>query len=189
MGDPDLVAAAVALPAGEDDRPAGGGADGRPVVGGDVEAVVAVVEVLADVVAAAETGQRKAPPLYVAGARDEPPRLPERGPSSPVGLGTGMALPIAPGMDEHLADDEVRILELVGVEDLLLVRPCTWRPDPASVSDALTVRTRPVTGGMVRVWPRWRSSLDLRLFAHHRVIIETPNLEAMPVSVSPDLTL
>ena len=35
----------------------------------------------------------------------------------------------------------------------------------------------------------WSSSLDLRLLAHQSVIIETPNLRAMPVSVSPALTL
>src|SRR5262245_37053384 len=50
---PHLVAAAVALPAGEDDVPGDGGHDGCAVVGGDVHAVVAVVEVLAVVVAAA----------------------------------------------------------------------------------------------------------------------------------------
>ena len=59
----------------------------------------------------------------------------------------------------------------------------------SSVSVGPTVTTTPVTGGIVRVWPMWRSAFDLRLFAHQTVIIETPNLLAMPVSVSPDRTL
>src|SRR6185369_4602086 len=54
VGDPDLVPAAVALPAGEGDDTAGGRANGRAVVGCDVDRVVAVVEVLADVVVAAD---------------------------------------------------------------------------------------------------------------------------------------
>src|SRR5258706_479692 len=43
--------AAAALPAGERDAPRRGGLDGRPAIGGDVDGVVAVVEVLADVAA------------------------------------------------------------------------------------------------------------------------------------------
>ena len=50
-----------------------------------------------------------------------------------------------------------------------------------------TVTTTPLTGGIVRVWPTWSSDLEVRLLAHHTVIIETPNLRAMPVRVSPEL--
>ena len=59
----------------------------------------------------------------------------------------------------------------------------------SSVSVALTVYTRPDTGGMRRVLPTLRSSLALSLFAHHRVIIETSNFLAIETSVSPFLTL
>ena len=59
----------------------------------------------------------------------------------------------------------------------------------SSVSVALTVTTRPVTGGILSTWPILRSSLDLSSFAHHTVIIETSNLLAIATSVSPDLTL
>ncbi len=59
----------------------------------------------------------------------------------------------------------------------------------SSVSFEVTVTTSPLIGGIVRTWPRWSSSLESSLFAHHNVIIETSNLSAMPVSVSPDFTL
>ena len=68
-----------------------------------------------------------------------------------------------------------------------------WTPylaaSVSSVSLEPTVTTTPLTGGIVRVWPMWRSSLWRSLFAHHTVIIETPNLRAIPVSVSPERTL
>ncbi len=57
------------------------------------------------------------------------------------------------------------------------------------MSAAVTVTTSPVTGGMESSWPMCRASLDWRSLAHQMVIIEMPNLEAIPVSVSPDLTL
>ncbi len=60
---------------------------------------------------------------------------------------------------------------------------------PASVSPAMTTWTVPSTGGMTSFWPTWRASFDLRWFAHHRVIIESPKWRAIPVSVSPDRTL
>ena len=56
------------------------------------------------------------------------------------------------------------------------------------MSFGVTVTTRPVTGGIVRVWPMCRSFLFLRSFAHQTVIIETSNLAAMPTSVSPGFT-
>ena len=59
----------------------------------------------------------------------------------------------------------------------------------SSVSFGVTVTTRPVTGGIVSVWPMCRSFLFLRSFAHQTVIIETSNLDAIPTSVSPGLTL
>src|SRR5690349_8804689 len=49
--DPDLVPAAVVLPAGKDDHTVTRGHDRAPVVVRDVDAVVAVVEVLADIAA------------------------------------------------------------------------------------------------------------------------------------------
>ena len=58
----------------------------------------------------------------------------------------------------------------------------------ASVSPAFTTWTVPSTGGMSSFWPTLRASLDLRWFAHHSVIIDTPKWWAMPVSVSPDRT-
>src|SRR5512132_1352607 len=57
MGDPDLVAAAVVLPAGKGHDAAGGGRDAGPGVGRDVDRVVAVVEVLADVPAGDRPGE------------------------------------------------------------------------------------------------------------------------------------
>ncbi len=57
------------------------------------------------------------------------------------------------------------------------------------VSPSMTVYTSPLTGGIRSVWPMWRSSFDLSLFAHHRVIIETSKWCAISTSVSPDLTL
>ncbi len=59
----------------------------------------------------------------------------------------------------------------------------------SSVSPALTTMTRPSTGGIWSFWPMWSWSFAARLLAHHRVIIEIPNLWAIPVSVSPDLTV
>src|SRR6266508_1011383 len=56
VGDPDLVPATIALPSGKDDGPACCGADRRAIVRGDVEPVMAVMEILADVVAAARHG-------------------------------------------------------------------------------------------------------------------------------------
>ena len=56
------------------------------------------------------------------------------------------------------------------------------------MSPAFTVTMMPLTGGMISFWPRFRSSLLLRSFAHQIVIIETPNLLAIPVSVSPART-
>ena len=48
------------------------------------------------------------------------------------------------------------------------------------MSSAVTVTTRPVTGGIESSWPMCRSSLDLRSLAHQMVIIETPNLRGDP---------
>src|SRR4051795_8631837 len=52
--DPDLVTAAVGLPARKDDAPGAGRDHGRPVIRGDVDRPVARVEVLADVVVATD---------------------------------------------------------------------------------------------------------------------------------------
>ena len=58
----------------------------------------------------------------------------------------------------------------------------------SSVSPALTVATRPLTGGMTSSRPDLSSSFEVSLLAHQTVIIETPKRLAMPVSVSPSLT-
>src|SRR4051794_27073671 len=58
----------------------------------------------------------------------------------------------------------------------------------SSVSLVATVTTTPFTGGIVSHWPTVRSFLLLRWFAHHTVIIDTWNLEAIPVRVSPEWT-
>ena len=122
MGDPDLVAAAVVLPAGEDDRARGRRPDGRTVVGGDVEAVVAVAEVLADVVAAA--GDRPVEGAAAVGRRRPGAsrraryRCDDPDGSSAGGFGVGIALARRPGDDEDLADHEVRVVQLVLDEDV-----------------------------------------------------------------------
>ena len=59
---------------------------------------------------------------------------------------------------------------------------------PSSVSVAATVTMSPVTGGIRSVRPAL-TSLDFRSFAHQTDIIETPNFEAIPASVSPDATV
>ena len=94
VGDPDLVAAAVALPAGEDHRPAGRGLDARAAVGLDVDRVVAVVVVLADGPAGDRPGER---PARVPGRR---PRRPAARPPPPPrrlrrGFGAGFGVGIA----------------------------------------------------------------------------------------------
>jgi hypothetical protein len=104
-----------------------------------------------------------------------------------VGRGVGIGAPLA-REHEDLADDEDRIGEAVEVADVGRV-DLEPGAEASRVSPSTTVRTSPLTGGMRRTWPMWRSSFDLSLFAHHRVIIETSKWCAISTRVSPDLTL
>ena len=46
-----------------------------------------------------------------------------------------------------------------------------------------------MTGGMTRSLPVFSESFEVKLLAHQTVIIETPKRLAIPVSVSPSLTV
>ena len=58
----------------------------------------------------------------------------------------------------------------------------------SSVSVVATLTISPETGGMRSVWPLRMSALDLRPFAHTRLIVETLYFAAIETSVSPALT-
>ena len=122
VGDPDLVTAPVVLPAGEDHGTRTRGTDGRTIIGGDVQAGVPVVEELADVVAATDdrpeqrsTGvggrwsARAARITSIAGGRSDL--------HSGHGLGDRDRLAGGAGHDQHLADHEVRVAQLVRGQD------------------------------------------------------------------------
>jgi hypothetical protein len=105
-----------------------------------------------------------------------------------AGLGVAMPAPCPPGIVSVWPRTR-----LGSSSSLASMISCgsTWyfAASASSVSLELTVMTTPLTGGIVSVWPMWRSSFARRWLAHHTVIIETPNLRAMPVSVSPARTL
>ena len=59
----------------------------------------------------------------------------------------------------------------------------------SSVSLAVTLTMRPVTGGMRRTLPARMSFIDFRLLAHTIDMVETSYLAAIAVSVSLPLTV
>ena len=105
-----------------------------------------------------------------------------------VGFGVGMGAPRAPGMISTWPMTSVSSVSAF-VATMSAASTFSAAATEASVSPALTVTTRPLTGGITSTWPTLRSSFDLSLFAHQIVIIETPVRLAIPVSVSPDRTL
>ena len=145
VGDPDLVAAAVVLPAGEDHRPGRRRLDPRAPVGGDVERVVAVVEVLADVAAVDGPGELAAAVL----GRRLRARVRRRCCCSPLddfatgfgaaGLGVAMPAPWPPGIVSVWPRTRFGIVELVGVDDLLRRRPGTSPRAPRACRSSSTV--------------------------------------------------
>src|SRR6266576_3833423 len=106
--DPDLVAPTVVLPAGEGDDACGSGLDGGSAIGGDVDRVVAVVEVLADVATSDGPAELAA---AVAGRRGDGVRCTGGAPGAAGTSGRGVsgprgrdAIPHRPRDRERLAD-------------------------------------------------------------------------------------
>src|SRR4051812_39380505 len=140
------------------------------------------------------TGQANLPPLYFEGPLDddrlEPPppdALATGFGAGGLGVGVAISAPSAPGT--------VSVWPMMRFGSLssfasTISDGWTWyfAASVSRVSLAPTVTTTPLTGGIVRIWPMWRSSLARRWLAHQTVIIVTSNLRAMPVSVSPDRT-
>ena len=105
-----------------------------------------------------------------------------------VGFGVGIAFPRAPGMIRTWPMTSVSSVSWF-VATMSAASTFFVFAMEASVSPAFTSTTRPLTGGITRTWPILRSFFDFSLFAHQMVIIETPVLPAIPVSVSPGRTL
>ena len=127
--DPDLPAATVRLPAGEDHPAAGCGHDRGPVRRGNVDGGVAVVEVLADVVATAHDGPLHPPTCVVGGATGAATRGRAAAGSNVDARGGHLGprcrlrrrdrcTPRA-GHDQDLPDHERRVLQPVERDDLL----------------------------------------------------------------------
>ncbi len=99
-----------------------------------------------------------------------------------------MALAPGTGDDEDLADDEVRVVEPVGREDVRRVDVVSGGERVERVGrgdrddEAGHGRDPQDLAGLER-------SFDFRSFAHQTDIIETPNFEAIPTSVSPATTV
>src|SRR5258707_1802699 len=134
------------------------------------------------------TGQLSLPPLYRAGGetgwvepelRELRDRL-----GACVGLGVDMPSPSAPGTVNVWPITRFGSWSAFASTIVAASTPYLAASE-SRVSDEPTVITTPSTGGIVRVCPMWRSSLAVRLLAHQIVIIETPNLWAIPVRVSP----
>ena len=160
--------------------PAAAARDGRAVVGRDVDRVVAVVEVLADVVAATddrpdEGAARVAGP---AGWMLLPPPL-FLGPTCSgsawtAGLGTAIALPLAPGTTSTWPTTRFGSSRpLVARMSVLLTAYCA--ASASSVSVGLTVTIRPVTGGIRSDLARLDVLLGLEVVGpgdrHHRDVV------------------